>query len=92
MAFQIVSVTPDWPASPHYTASGETPIRIVNSLNGNDVFWVTTADDTVPSLDPERAGRIRRDAHQDLTLADGERLWLGTESNASSTLSVTLLY
>lgn len=93
MAYQQVATTASWPASAQFVALGETSVRIVNPyIYGETIYWVTTADDTPPSISGEVGSRIDRNDSEDLILEDGERLWLVAPNSTDQTVFVTLLY
>ncbi len=75
MATTTKTVTAAWPASPHYTASGETDIAIKNGAN-LEVRFCTTTDDTQPTLDATLALSVEVSDQACITLNDGERLWM----------------
>ena len=75
-----------WNASGRITASGNTAVRIRNP-NRSPVYFVVTADDTLPTDTIALAHMIPafrtdrpRDSEEAITLADTERLWLVSPS------------
>ncbi|MGV6847318.1 MAG: hypothetical protein ACWA5A_02945 [Marinibacterium sp.] len=90
MAYQQLNVTGTWPVAAQYIAVGDTQIRLVNS-HGNNLFWVTTPDDVVPTLPEVQASPISGGQVEDVTLLDGERLWIVAPWLESQVLDVTLM-
>jgi len=90
MAYQQLSVTADWPISAQFIAVGETQIRLVNS-HGDNLFWITTPDDTVPTLTGLQASPIQGGQVEDVTLQDGEHLWVAAPWLNGQAVDVTLM-
>lgn len=90
MAYQKLSVAAQWPALAQYTTIGDTQIRLVNA-HGDSLFWVTTNDDVLPTLPCGQASPIHGGQVEDVTLLDGERLWLAAPWLDGQTVEVTLL-
>lgn len=90
MAYQELTTTAAWPDAAQYTSSGATEVRIVNPVEyGVQLFWVTNA--TKPTLTVKRGSPIPIGGVQDLTLADGEKLWIAAPNLVNDTVLVTLL-
>ena len=93
MAYQSLTATADWPATPQYTAAADTQMKIVNP-NPSPVKWVTTNDDTKPALPPNDGDAIKPSEGEPIILLAGERLWLVAPNlrDGSAPVPVTLLY
>lgn len=85
-----LTLAADWSAGGRITASGNTAVRIRNPNRGTPVFFVITSSDTTPTdkvslahMIPAFSDGAPRAADENITLADGERLWLATGSGAA---------
>lgn len=79
-----------WSSGGRITASGSTAVRIRNPNRDTPVFFVITGSDTTPTDEVALGHRISEFSEDDprasddnITLADGERLWLATGSGAA---------
>lgn len=77
----------NWNASNTYVASGETPVNISNT-DYPIVRWTVTAGiGTAPSFGVNQGSAIGPHGNKEITLADGECLWLAG-AGAAATLEV----
>lgn len=91
MAYQKLTVGADWLASAQYVAAGQTEVRLVNS-HGDNLFWITTSSATAPTLPEVQASPIAGGQVADVTLEDGEQLWLAAPWLDGQTVDVTLMF
>lgn len=73
MSYEVLSVASDWPATPQFTAVGETQIALTNRTQ-EAAFFIIHA--TRPVHDPYGGMAILHPSRETLTLLDGESLWI----------------
>ena len=93
MAYQSLTVSNAWPASPQFTAASDTDVALVNPNTGDGatLFWVTTPDDTQPTITPEEAMPVPPRDSGSFQLLSGERLWIAAPGLSNGPVKATLL-
>ena len=78
---QYTSITEmsTWPATPAYTASGETPVLVANPDPIDTVFIWHQASATAPTFKPRNGIPIDPGRWYTVTLADGENLFVSAQ-------------
>lgn len=85
----VYTLTTSWSSTNRLAASGETPARISNpNIGSARVAYAVTTDTTEPAMAPAAAVHIRASDHHDITLADGEYLWLAAVEGNATTANV----
>lgn len=92
MAFATYELAPQWSAAARFAADGGTvSLRVVNPATSlSAIHYVPTSDDAIPGLPPGLAGVLKPGDSLDVTLLDGERLWLASSAKAGG--HATVLY
>lgn len=91
MAYQSLTATADWPATPQYTAAAEIEVELINPTT-TPVKWITTDDDTVPALAETDASQLLSSDSRSVILKAGERLWLAAPGLRAGSTPITLHY
>lgn len=91
MSYQQLTAGAAWPDTPQYTAASEMDVEIINP-RPETVKWITTPDDTKPTLPETDASPIGPGQSRAITLAAGERLWLAVPGYATGTAQITLQF
>jgi hypothetical protein len=76
MAYQELTVGPNWAAAGRYTAAGVKAVAFSANQNAKSLFFTITATDTAPTQPLPRAVRVPPGVVHSMELTDGERLWL----------------
>lgn len=73
MSYETLPVSDDWPATPQFTATGETPLALTNRTQ-EAAFYIVHA--TRPTHSPYGGLSIVHPMKETITLLDGESLWI----------------
>lgn len=90
MAHQILTADAGWNDTPDYTAGTETEVELINP-HGLAVTFITSSDDTKPTLAETHASPLKPKSARAFTLAANERLWVSCPATQSPK-SLTLHY
>ncbi len=93
MASSRLTIPSNWSTSGRISAVGDTAVRIVNTSDDVALYVAKMDDDTLPPFSVDLGDKIQPawsdDNTYDITLKDGERLFLATAGDPSDVTVMT---